>query len=271
MIPERSGLGARGAGGGPLPRPQPVGAVGLWRNEATKPREARHALAEAVARAAGVRPGDRVLELGCGRGESTVHYARRLRPGAVVAIDPDETNVRRGRAFVASMGLSDRVNFELGDATALGFPAGSFHRVLAIGSSLHFDTRYDFFREAERVLRPGGGLGLADLVLRKGSDREEFLQNVRLAVGSDGSLAVPENVYDGEVYAALLGKCGFGRIAVEDVTDRTLRPMIDHLERFPAGSGQRPGPGEVAAARAYREWIDYGLACVLVSARKVTR
>ena len=49
--------------------------------------------------------------------------------------------------------------FHLMDATDLKFPDGSFENMICVEAAFHFDTRGQFFREAVRVLQPGGRLG----------------------------------------------------------------------------------------------------------------
>jgi ubiquinone/menaquinone biosynthesis C-methylase UbiE len=99
--------------------------------------------------AAGVEPGARVLELGCGTGEYTERIAR---TGAfLVALDlvPDLLRVAASRA------LPTTTQLVLGDAESLPFPDSSFDAVVgnAVLHHLRLDSALD---EIRRVLRPGG-------------------------------------------------------------------------------------------------------------------
>lgn len=247
---------------------KPYANYGYWSRSGVTIDEACDTLTEQVVKAAGIEPGDRVLEVGCGYGAGTVHYTRLLRPSRVVGLDITELRVQSARDYAATCGLSDMIAFGLGDATHLDFPDSSFERVVGIECALHFDTREDFLREAARVLVPGGGLGLADIVIRRGADRGEFLDKVHFPVGSDGRLDVVENVYDADVYAEILRKCGFADERVDVITDHTFPHFVAHLEGVAAKSEDEFAPRRIRAAQIIREYLHLGLEYVLVSARK---
>jgi microcystin synthetase protein McyJ len=247
---------------------KPYANYGYWSGHGETIDGACDALTEQVARAAGIAPGDRVLEVGCGYGAGTVHYTRRFHPSRVVALDITELRIQSAQEYVASCGLSDVISLGLGDATDLKFPDGAFERVVGIECALHFDTREDFLREAARVLAPGGGIGLADIVIRRGADRGQFLKKVHFPVGSDGRLDVVENVYDADVYAQVLRKCGFDDARVDVITDHTFPHFVAHLEGVAAKSQDEFAPRRIRAAQIIREYLSLGLEYVLVSARK---
>ena len=105
--------------------------------------------------AAGVDLRD-LLDVGCG----TAPLARStVAMGATyTGVDFSAEMIQEGLNDLGDLVAQDRVRLEVGDATSLAFPAGSFDAVLAMGV-LEYLTRADVskaLREAARVLRPGG-------------------------------------------------------------------------------------------------------------------
>ena len=112
----------------------------------------------------GVRPGERLLDLGCGGGR---HAFQALRLGAkVVALDAgaDEVNqVRNTLAAMADVGEiddGDEAGAVQGDALRLPFADGAFDRVIAAEVLEHIPADTDAMAELARVLRPGGTMAV---------------------------------------------------------------------------------------------------------------
>jgi SAM-dependent methyltransferase len=107
-------------------------------------------LAAPFADFAGVRAGDRVLDVGCGPGALTTELATRLGPDAVAAVDPSESFVTAART------RHPGVEIRQSSAEALPYPNASFDRTLA-QLVVHFMTDPDAgLGEMTRVTRPGG-------------------------------------------------------------------------------------------------------------------
>ncbi len=105
---------------------------------------------------AGVEPGHRVLDVGCGTGDLVV-LLKRACPGAeVVGLDADRAALARARRKARREAL--RVQLVRGFSDALPYPDASFDRVLSTFMLHHLarDGRARTLREARRVLRQLG-------------------------------------------------------------------------------------------------------------------
>ncbi len=113
----------------------------------------------------GVRPGDRLLDLGCGFGR---HAYQAARLGAeVVAFDAGADEVRNVQNTFGAMAEAgelsadtSRVGAVQGDALALPFADGSFDRVIASEVLEHIPDDRSAMAELARVLAPGGSMAV---------------------------------------------------------------------------------------------------------------
>lgn len=108
-----------------------------------------------------LRPGDNLLDVGCGPGTITVDLARRVAPGRVTAVDVADEAVRIARAEAAAVG-ADNINFAVADAYALDLPDNSFDVVHAHQVLQHLADPVRALRELRRVCRPGGIVAARD-------------------------------------------------------------------------------------------------------------
>jgi SAM-dependent methyltransferase len=107
-------------------------------------------------RSLGLRPGLRVLDVGCGTGDHLRLLAPLVAPGEAVGVDLSATLIEHARRGGTGVGLS----FQVGDAYDLPFADGSFDRVVANQVLLHLADPWPAVAEMRRVLAPGGLLAV---------------------------------------------------------------------------------------------------------------
>ena len=105
--------------------------------------------------------GERVLDMGTGPGEPALTIASRVGPsGHVTGIDLAERMIEMARAEAARRELTN-IEFEVMDCSTLGFADRSFDAVVSRFGFQIFTDPEKAAREAHRVLRPGGRIGVS--------------------------------------------------------------------------------------------------------------
>jgi SAM-dependent methyltransferase len=108
-----------------------------------------------------LKPGMRLLDLGCGPGTISIGFAEVLTPGEVVGVDAQPAQVESARKLAAENAVTN-ATFEVADAHELPFPDNSFDAAFAHVVLMHLREPVRALSEVRRVLRPGGVVGLRD-------------------------------------------------------------------------------------------------------------
>ncbi len=183
--------------------------------------------------------GDRVLDVGCANGFSTLQFAQ-ARALDVTGIDYIEGMIASARRRLEKVqpSLRGRARFEVGNALRLDFPDGGFDKVVVIRVIINlgaWEQQLKGLRECVRVLRPGGTLLLSEATVQ-GWER---LNVLRREWGLEPIPMPAFNNYldEGRVREGLAGSCEL--LAVRDfastyyVGTRVLKPLLARLADKP--------------------------------------
>jgi len=174
---------------------------------------------------AGLAPGERVIDVGCGCGETTLALARRVAPaGQVLGVDLSAPMLARAAERARAAGLGDVIRFENADAQTHRLPAGAFDVAYSRFGVMFFADPAAAFANLRTTLRPGGRLAFVcwqTLVQNRWLSTPLAAAAPHLtlppppAPGAPGpfSLADPDRV------RSILGRAGFADVALEPVCE----------------------------------------------------
>jgi ubiquinone/menaquinone biosynthesis C-methylase UbiE len=175
---------------------------------------------ERLRAACGIRPGDRVLDIGCGTGQSTRDAARAAAPGRVLGVDVSEPMLEMARRRSAGEGL-DTVSYEHADAQVHPFPPGAFDIAMSQFGAMFFTDPVAAFTNIGRALAPGGRLVL---LVWQARDLNEWATAVRAALAAGRTLTDepvaaldPFSLADPATVEAILQAAGFASVGFIDV------------------------------------------------------
>lgn len=169
----------------------------------------------------GVSAGQHVLDVAAGLGTSAIRIATET-DASVLGVDLSSTLVAAAAERARSSGLAGRVTFGVGDAEHLPVDDDSVDAVICECALCTFPEKADAVREMARVVRPGGRVGIADVVMDRGRLPAELdTLAARVACLADAR-TVEENL-------RMLEDAGF-RIEAMERHDEALCAMLDRID-----------------------------------------
>jgi ubiquinone/menaquinone biosynthesis C-methylase UbiE len=188
---------------------------------------------------------DHVLDVGCGLGGASRFAAQRY-GSRVTGVDLTPEYIETGKVLCSWLGLAERVSLEQGDATATAYADARFDKAYMLHVGMNIADKSALAAELHRVLRPGGRLGIYD-VMRVGDG--DLAYPVPWATHAEGSA-----VASPAAYREALQEAGF-RIT----TERNRRDFaLEFFARLKANTATAKGPpalglhilmGETAATK----------------------
>ena len=168
--------------------------------------------------------GKNVLEVSCGHGGGASFVKRYHQPKTYTAVDQNPKAIDYNRKTHGALGL----DFCIGDAQALDFPAGHFDAVINVEASHCYPRQDAFFKSVHSVLRSGGYLLYADF--RKPAEAPQLDRDIAAA----GFRVKSKTDITAHVLNALRRTSERYRQLVHGFTPRILHPL---MESFAAVEG----------------------------------
>ena len=218
----------------------------------------------------GIGAGQRVLDVGCGCGQTTLELARRVgAEGAVLGADISRPMLEGARARADATGIAN-ARFEQADAQVHPFETGAFDLVFSRFGVMFFSDPVAAFANLLRALQPGARLGF---VCWQALAQNAWMLRPMAALAPLLSLQPPSDPHapgpfafaDADRVTRILRDAGFGSVAVEGMERELLvggGASLDDtvgflLQMGPAGAALREADDDLRAkaADAVREAI----------------
>ncbi|KDN84183.1 class I SAM-dependent methyltransferase [Kitasatospora cheerisanensis] len=226
-----------------------VYSCAYWTPEAKSLEDAQEAKLDLICRKLGLRPGMRLLDVGCGWGSLVLHAARHYGVEAVgVSISTEQVALARRR--VAEAGLAERIEIRLQDYREI--PDGPFDAISSVGMAEHVgsDQYLVYAGRLYELLAPGGRLLNHQIARRPLHPGEKY----RLSPFIDHYVFPDGELSPIGATVSRLEEAGFEVRDVEALREhygRTLREWVANLEAHWPDAVSLAGRGRARVWRLY--------------------
>ncbi|GHC62276.1 SAM-dependent methyltransferase [Streptomyces flavofungini] len=229
--------------------PSMVYSCAYWESPESSLEDAQRDKLELIARKLGLKPGMRLLDVGCGWGSMAIHAARE-HGVRVIGVTLSQEQAAYARKRIAQEGLTDRIEIRVQDYRDVR--DGPYDAISSIGMAEHVGAeRYlDYANDLYALLKPGGRLLNHQIARRPQADETAYSVDefIDAYVFPDGELA-PLGTTVG-----LLERAGFEVRDVESIREHyalTLRHWVSRLEQRWQDGVRLTTPGRARVWRLY--------------------
>lgn len=158
---------------------------------------------------ASLRPGETVVDLGSGAGFDSFLTAQRVGPeGRIIGIDMTPAMIDKAKRNAAAGGYAN-VEFRLGEIESIPLPDGTADVVISNCVINLSPDKASVFREAFRILKPGGRMMISDIVLLAPLP-DAIRASIEAYIGCIAGALLRDD------YLAMIRAAGFGSVTVHD-------------------------------------------------------
>lgn len=164
-----------------------------------------------------IKPGNIVLDIGCGGGNVVKNMAHKVMDGKVYGVDYSEEMVRLSQKVNKEFVEKGKVEIKQGSVSALPFDDDMFDFITAFETTYFWPDFINDLKEIKRALKPGGTLLIANEVYthEEFEKRNRFINNL-----------VEMQLHTPEEYHSLLTDAEYSDVSVVDVSEKNWVAVI---------------------------------------------
>jgi len=192
-------------------------------------KKAQMLMTDLVAKNLKLKPGQFVLDAGCGYGIVSCYLAQKYKVN-VVGIDLNKYEIGKARKRADELNINEKVQFEIMDYTQLKFPKDKFDAIFTLETLSHSPDLKKTLKGFLNVLEAKGRITLFEYTLAPEKNFNPWeLKMLNIGIEGTAALGLPEFKHD--LFPQYLKKIGFRNVNEQNITKNML-PSIGRLKRL---------------------------------------